>query len=93
MGGILPLCRGAVGVFYSPSRLGNLFVDPDANNPVNPNMLMETIPKKDLNLDDLLDNDYSQKLRQYQQNCLFPSFYEGRKILVTFLTTKSISLS
>ena len=22
--GVLPLCRGAVGVFYSPSRLGNL---------------------------------------------------------------------
>ena len=23
LGGVLPLCRGAVGVFYSPSRLGN----------------------------------------------------------------------
>ena len=24
LGGVLPLCRGAVSVFYSPSRLGNL---------------------------------------------------------------------
>ena len=23
-GGFLPLCRGAIGVFYSPSRLGNI---------------------------------------------------------------------
>ena len=23
LGGVLPPCRGAVGVFYSPSRLGN----------------------------------------------------------------------
>ena len=23
LGGVLPLCRGAVSVFYSPSRLGN----------------------------------------------------------------------
>ena len=26
MGGVLPLCRDAVGVFYSPSRLGNIIV-------------------------------------------------------------------
>ena len=26
MGGVLPLCREAVGVFYSPSRLGNSII-------------------------------------------------------------------
>ncbi len=25
VGGVLPLCREAVGVFYSPSRLGNIW--------------------------------------------------------------------
>ena len=24
LGGVLPLCRGAVDVFYTPSRLGNI---------------------------------------------------------------------
>ena len=27
MGGVLPLCREAVSVFYSPSRLGNFYIE------------------------------------------------------------------
>ena len=29
IGGVLPLCKGAVSVFYSPSRLGNLLLQSD----------------------------------------------------------------
>ena len=75
LGGVLPLCREAVGVFYSPSRLGNLKRETESlliekqNNAIRTNYIKAIIDRTQQNSKCWLCGDRDETINHTMSEC------------------------